>query len=64
VTSKVNARQLSPTEFNFDPQLGFLSVNLNVQPDQVLGVALEYTYNGKPYKIGEFSSDACPQKLC
>ncbi|MFM7401822.1 MAG: cell surface protein SprA, partial [Bacteroidota bacterium] len=40
---KVNARQLSPTEFNYDPQLGFLSVNLNVQPDQVLGVALEYT---------------------
>lgn len=54
---KVNARQLSPTEFNYDPQLGFLSVNLNVQPDQVLGVALEYTYNGKPYKVGEFSSD-------
>jgi cell surface protein SprA len=28
-----------------------------VQPDQVVGVAFEYTYNGIAYKIGEFSSD-------
>lgn len=54
---KVNARKLNDSEFSYNAQLGFLSVNLNVQPDQVLGVALEYTYNGTPYKIGEFSSD-------
>ncbi len=54
---KVNARQLNPSEFSYNEQLGFISVNLNVQPDQVVGIAAEYTYNGIPYKIGEFSSD-------
>ncbi|MDX1911895.1 MAG: cell surface protein SprA [Saprospiraceae bacterium] len=58
---KVNARLLSPQEFTYHDQLGFLSINLNVQPDQVVGIALEYTYNGQPYKIGEFSSDV-PKK--
>ncbi len=54
---KVRARMLSPSEYTFNEQLGFISLNLNVQPDQVVGVALEYTYNGVPYKIGEFSGD-------
>ncbi|MCC6458924.1 MAG: cell surface protein SprA [Saprospiraceae bacterium] len=54
---KVRARLLSPSEYTFNDQLGFVSVNLNVQPDQVVGVALEYTYNGVPYKIGEFTSE-------
>lgn len=58
---KMNARLLSPQEFTYHEQLGFLSINLNVQPDQTLGIALEYTYNGQPYKIGEFSSDV-PKK--
>lgn len=54
---KVSARLLSPSEYAYNDQLGFLSINLNVQPDQVVGVAVEYTYNGIPHKIGEFSSD-------
>jgi len=58
---KMNARLLSPQEFSYHDQLGFISINLNVQPDQVVGVALSYTYNGEPYKIGEFS-DEVPKK--
>lgn len=54
---KVRGRLLSPSEYTFNEQLGFISINLNVQPDQVVGVAMEYTYNGTPYKIGEFSSE-------
>lgn len=54
---KQQARILSPSEYSFNDQLGFVSVNVNVQPDQVVGVAMEYTYNGLPYKIGEFSSE-------
>ncbi|MFN4080232.1 MAG: cell surface protein SprA [Saprospiraceae bacterium] len=54
---KVRARLLNPSEYSFHDQLGFLSINLNVQPDQVVGIAVEYTYNGLPYKIGEFTSD-------
>lgn len=54
---KQRARLLSTQEYSFNEQLGFLSINLNVQPDQVVGIAMEYTYNGTPYKIGEFTSD-------
>ncbi|MDO8368352.1 MAG: cell surface protein SprA [Saprospiraceae bacterium] len=58
---KMNARLLSSQEYSYNEQLGFVSINLNVQPDQVVGVALSYTYNGTPYKIGEFS-DEVPKK--
>jgi len=54
---RVRARLLSPTEFSYHPELGFISVNVNVRPDQVLAVAYEYTYNGRVYKVGEFSND-------
>ncbi|MDX2282134.1 MAG: cell surface protein SprA [Saprospiraceae bacterium] len=54
---KVSARLLSPSEYTYNEQLGFISINLNVQPDQTVGVAMEYTYNGQPHKVGEFSSD-------
>jgi cell surface protein SprA len=58
---KMNARLLAPQEYTFNEQLGFVSINLNVQPDQVVGVAMTYTYNGVPYKVGEFS-DEVPKK--
>ncbi len=58
---KMNARLLSSQEYTYNEQLGFVSINLNVQPDQVVGVAMSYTYNGLPYKIGEFS-DEVPKK--
>ncbi len=54
---RVRARLLSPTEYTFHPELGFISVNVNVRPDQVLAAAYEYTYNGQVYKVGEFSND-------
>lgn len=54
---RVRARLLTQSEFSFHPELGFVSVNVNVRPDQVLAVAYEYTYNGKVYKVGEFSND-------
>jgi len=54
---KVRARLLSPSEYTYNEQLGFVSINLNVQPDQVVGISAEYTYNGQPHKVGEFTSD-------
>jgi cell surface protein SprA len=54
---KTRGRLLSPSEYAYHEQLGFVSLNLNVQTDQVVGVAVEYLYNGKPYRIGEFSND-------
>jgi cell surface protein SprA len=52
---KVSARKLRESEYTFHPELGFISVNVNVQPDQVLGVAFEYEYNGNIYRVGEMS---------
>jgi cell surface protein SprA len=57
---KTFARKLLPTDFYFNPQIGFLSLNQPLQPDEVLGVAYQYTYNGKVYQVGEFSQDVPP----
>lgn len=52
---KVSARKLRPNEYTVHPQLGFISLNINVQPDQVVGVAYQYSYNGENFKVGELS---------
>lgn len=54
---KTYARKLSTNEFYFNPQIGFLSINTQLQPDEVLAVAYQYTYNGQVYQVGEFSQD-------
>ncbi len=35
-------------------------MNQQLQPDEVLAVAFEYTYNGKLHRVGEFSQDFPP----
>lgn len=57
---KTFARKLNPSDFYFNPQVGFLSINQPLQPDEVLGVAYQYTYNGRVYQVGEFSQDVPP----
>lgn len=57
---KTFARKLQPTDYYFNPQIGFLSLNQQLQPDEVLGVAYQYTYNGKVFQVGEFSQDVPP----
>jgi cell surface protein SprA len=52
-----NARRLTEQEFTYNAQLGFISVNLPLNNDEVLGVAYEYTYAGRTYQVGEFSTD-------
>ena len=54
---KTFARKLNPSEYYFNPQVGFVSINVQLQSDEVLGVAYQYTYNGRVYQIGEFSQD-------
>ena len=52
------ARKLTENEYFFNPQIGFLSlINIPLQPDEVLGVAFQYTYNGKVFQVGEFSDN-------
>lgn len=52
-----NARKLTEQEFSYNAQLGFISVNLPLNNDEVLAVAYEYTYAGRTYQVGEFSTD-------
>lgn len=54
---KTFARKLDSTEYYYNPQVGFLSLNVQLQPDDVLAVAYQYTYNGRVYQVGEFSQD-------
>jgi len=57
---KSRMRKLDATDYTFNQQLGFVSLNTTLQPDDVLAVSLEYTYNGQIYQVGEFSSDLPP----
>lgn len=57
---KTFARKLQPTDYYFNPRIGFLSLNQPLQPDEVLGIAFQYTYNGKVFQVGEFSQDVPP----
>lgn len=49
-------RKLSASEFSYHPQLGFISLNIRLRPDQVLAVSYEYNYvfcNDELFKVGE-----------
>lgn len=52
-----SARLLSESEYTLNKQLGYISLKSQLQPDEVLGVAFSYTYGGKTYQVGEFSTD-------
>ncbi|MEJ7740268.1 MAG: cell surface protein SprA [Chitinophagaceae bacterium] len=57
---KTFARKLNISDYYYNQQIGFLSLNQPLQPDEVLGVAYQYSYNGKVYQVGEFSQDVPP----
>ena len=52
-----SARRLESSEYTLNSQLGFISLRQALNNDEVLAVAFEYTYNGKTYQVGEFSTD-------
>ena len=52
-----SARLLSSSEYTLNSTLGYISVRTALNADEVLAVAFEYTYNGRVYQVGEFSSD-------
>ena len=52
-----NAKKLSETEFTYNALLGYISLNTNLNNDEVLAVAYEYTYRGETFQVGEFSTD-------
>ncbi len=59
-----NAKKLSSSEYHYNPQLGFISLNQSLNSDEVLAVSFQYTINGTPYQVGELSTDvASPDVL-
>lgn len=48
---------LSTSEYTLNSSLGYIHLRSALRPDEVLGVAFEYTYMGQTYQVGEFSSD-------
>lgn len=52
-----SARLLNSSEYSLNTTLGYISLKSALSTDEVLGVAYEYTYQGKVYQVGEFSGD-------
>ncbi|MBO4965485.1 MAG: cell surface protein SprA, partial [Muribaculaceae bacterium] len=52
-----SARLLKDNEYILNSTLGYISLKSSLSSDEVLAVAFEYTYQGKVYQVGEFSSD-------
>lgn len=59
-----SARKLSSSEYTVNYKLGYISLRSPLQTDQVLAVAYEYTYMGRTYQVGEFSTDQTDNKSC
>ncbi len=57
---KFFARKLDSTQYTWHPRVGFLSLSQPLQPDEVVAVAYQYSYNGKIFQVGEFSQDLPP----
>ncbi|WP_430965750.1 cell surface protein SprA [Spongiimicrobium sp. 2-473A-2-J] len=52
-----NARKLEQgRDYQFNTQLGYLSLNQRLSNDEVLAVAYQYTFNGEVYQVGEFAN--------
>ena len=53
-----NARKLNQgTDYQYNQQLGYISLNQRLQNDEVLAVAFQYTVGGRVYQVGEFAND-------
>src|SRR3712207_6357249 len=48
---------LDPSAYTVNTSLGYISLKTNLQSDQVVAVAYEYTYGGRTYQVGEFAGD-------
>ena len=51
-----NARKLTNTEFTYNAQLGYLSLQQRLANDEVVAVAYEYTIGDEIYQVGEFGN--------
>ncbi|NBG64794.1 T9SS outer membrane translocon Sov/SprA [Acidiluteibacter ferrifornacis] len=52
-----NAVLLNPSEYTINRQLGYISLNRQLNPQDILAVSYRYTYNGQVYQVGDLSTD-------
>lgn len=52
-----NARRLDPSEFEYNPKLGYISLKTEVASSEKLAVAYQYQKRGAVLQVGEFASD-------
>lgn len=54
------AKKLNPSEYTLNAKLGFITLNINLNANQTLAVAYQYTVIGqdKVYQVGEFSDQS------
>lgn len=57
---KTYARKLNETEYVVNRQLGYISLNAQLNPNEVLSVAFQYEYNGAVFQVGEFGNQIPP----
>ncbi len=50
------ARQLTPSEYTLNSQLGYISLNQALNNDEVLAVAFQYTIGNSIFQVGELST--------
>lgn len=53
-----NARMLQANEYTLNNQLGYISLNTTLEPNQVLAVAYEYTTGGSVHQVGELTTSS------
>ncbi len=52
-----SARLLTSAEYTLNSSLGYIMLKTALSSDEILAVAYSYTYGGRTYQVGEFSSD-------
>jgi cell surface protein SprA len=52
-----NARLLLPSEYDYNPRLGIISLNSALNSDEVLAVAYQFSARGGNYQVGDLTSD-------
>jgi len=57
---KTYARKLNETEYTYNRQLGYISLNSQLNPNEMLAVAFQYEYNGQVFQVGEFGNQVPP----
>ena len=53
-----NARMLQANEYTLNSQLGYISLNTTLEPNQVLAVSYQYTLGGTVHQVGELTTSS------